>query len=305
MVSGSDDSVVLPTRSKSSVIEGWLRSSWPRAVRKNMNKLQQRVVTAVILLAVLLFVFFRLPPAVAIGVVGLFLAVAAWEWSGFLSAESTAIRVAYVGLILILMAVAVWAFPARLSPVPLLWTSLLWWGIAFIWVLRYPTPIRRDIGAVCGVLVLLPAWVGLLVLLGASERGPEYVLLVLSVIWAADIGAYVTGRTVGRTKLAPTVSPGKTWEGVAGGVFAAGCAAAVGAMALDLSTGFLVPAGLSVAAISVIGDLTVSMFKRHAGLKDSGRIFPGHGGVLDRVDSITAGMPLFTLEAVWMGIVAN
>jgi phosphatidate cytidylyltransferase len=154
-------------------------------------------------------------------------------------------------------------------------------------------------------LTLLPAWVALLALLRATDRGIEYLLFVLVIIWAADIGAYFTGRRFGRTKLAVEVSPGKTWEGFAGGLAAAGLVAAIGARWLDLPELILVPVGLSVAAISVVGDLTVSMFKRHAHLKDSGSLFPGHGGVLDRVDSITAGVPLFALIAVWMGIIAN
>jgi phosphatidate cytidylyltransferase len=270
-----------------------------------MPKLLQRVVTAVVLLAVLLIVFFRLPPPAAAILIGLLVFVAAWEWSGFLQLESASMRLVYAGLIFALMAGVARFVPAPLPLVPLLWLGLAWWGVAFAWVLRYPTPIRRDVGAVCGVLVLLPAWAGLLALLRAGDGGPVYVLLVLSIVWAADVGAYFSGRFFGRTKLAPAVSPGKTWEGVIGGLAAAGVAAAIGAAWLNLPVTFLVFAGLSVAAISVVGDLTVSMFKRHAGLKDSGSLFPGHGGVLDRVDSITAAVPLFALEAGWIGIIAN
>jgi phosphatidate cytidylyltransferase len=270
-----------------------------------MKKLLQRVVTAIVLLAILLTVLFGLSPRAAVLTLGLLVVVAAWEWSGFLGFSSTAYRAAYSGLILLIMAATARFVPHILPLAPVLWISLLWWGIAFAWVLRYPTPIRPDIAAMCGVLTLVPAWAGLLALLQDTERGSENVLLVLSVIWAADIGAYFTGRRFGRTKLAPDVSPGKTWEGVAGGLVAAGIAGAAGAQWLNLPVMVLVFAGLSVAAISVVGDLTVSMFKRHAGLKDSGRLFPGHGGVLDRLDSITAGVALFALEALWIGIINN
>ena len=270
-----------------------------------MNKLMQRIVTAVVLLAVLLIVFFVLPRPAAVGGLGLFIVIAAWEWSGFLALNTLFRRGAYVCLVLAMMVLSIWIFPDYVPLPPLLFVSLLWWLCAFILVVRYPFPIRRDLGAVCGVLVIIPAWVALVVLLGTGEDGPKYVLLVLSIVWAADIGAYFFGRRLGRTKLAPQVSPGKTWEGLIGGLFAATCAGLLGSWLLGLPAAFLVPVALSVAAISVIGDLTVSMFKRNARLKDSGNLFPGHGGVLDRVDSITAAVPLFALEASWIGLIGN
>jgi len=262
----------------------------------------QRIVTAIVLFIVLLLVFFTLPAAAALGVLGLFVLIAAWEWSGFLSLTSLGARMAYVGLLAALMAAVVWLIPDHVPLTPVLSAGLCWWICAFAWVVNYPTPIRRDIGAVCGVLVIVPAWAGLVTLLGHDARGAQYVLFVLAIVWAADIGAYFIGRRLGRTKLAPQVSPGKTWEGLAGGLVAAAVAAACGAWWFGLSPVLLIPVGLSVGAISVIGDLTVSMFKRNAGLKDSGNLFPGHGGVLDRVDSVTAAVPLFVLEFAWLGL---
>jgi phosphatidate cytidylyltransferase len=270
-----------------------------------MNKLMQRIVTAIVLLAVLLTVFFVLPRPAALGVLGSFIIVAAWEWSGFLALDTFFRRAVYVVLIVALMALSIWIFPQRMSVLPLLLVGLLWWFCAFVLVLRYPIVIGRDLGAICGVLVIIPAWAALVTLLEAGDDGPKYVLLVLSIVWAADIGAYFFGRRFGRTKLAPSLSPGKTWEGVIGGLFMAAGAALVGAWWLELSVVFLLPMALSVAAISVVGDLTVSMFKRNAGLKDSGSLFPGHGGVLDRIDSVTAAVPLFALEATWIGLIGN
>jgi len=270
-----------------------------------MNTLTQRVLTAVVLVALLLAALFMLPEVATIGLLGLFLVVAAWEWSGFLRIDALPWRAAYVVLILVLTAVTMSGYPGWLPLVPILWLSLVWWGVAFIWVLRYPTPIRRDVGAVCGILVMLPAWVGLVALLRVPGGGPVYVLFALVIVWAADIGAYFIGRRFGQTKLAPEVSPGKTWEGFVGGLLAAGLVAGIGAVWLEWPAAFMVPMGLCVAAISVMGDLTVSMFKRSAGLKDSGHLFPGHGGVLDRIDSITAAMPLFALGATWMGLLVN
>ncbi len=267
-----------------------------------MTKLMQRIVTAVVLLAVLLLVFFTLPPAAAKGVLGVFVLIAAWEWSGFLLLKSTGVRMAYVVLLGALMAAVLALNPQRLPLMPVLTLSLVWWIVALFWVIRYPTAIHRGIGALCGILVILPAWTGIVALLSIDALGAQYVLFVLAIVWAADVGAYFVGRRLGRHKLAPQVSPGKTWEGVAGGLLAAMAAAICGALWFGLPPALLAPIGLFVGAISVVGDLTVSMFKRNAGLKDSGNLFPGHGGVLDRVDSVTAAVPLFVLVFAWLGL---
>lgn len=270
-----------------------------------MSKLLQRVITAAILLAVLLVVFFRLPQPAAIGLLGAFMVLAAWEWSAFLFLTTFKSRAVFTGCILVLMLAALWAYPERLSLLPVLTIAFLWWVGAFIWVLRFPTPVRRDVTAISGVLVLLPSWVALIALFSLpDQQGAQFVLFALSIVWAADIGAYFVGRRLGRTKLAPAVSPGKTWEGLGGGLVAVIGVALFGAWWFGMSPLFMVPVVVSVALISVIGDLTVSMFKRNAGLKDSGHLFPGHGGVLDRVDSATAALPLFALGLVWQGLLA-
>jgi len=265
----------------------------------------QRVVTAVVLIVVLLLVFFTLPPAAALGILGVFVVIGAWEWSGFLSLESYFARSIYVALIAGLMAVVLLYVPDPLPLMPILWVSLGWWLCAFVWVLQYPTPIPPAVGALCGILVIVPAWAGIVTLLRVADRGPEFVLLVLAIVWAADVGAYFVGRRLGRRKLAPRVSPGKTWEGLAGGLIAAAAAAVAGGAWAGISPLVMVPVGLSVGAVSVVGDLTVSMFKRNSDLKDSGNLFPGHGGVLDRVDSVTAAVPLFALEFAWLGLLSS
>jgi phosphatidate cytidylyltransferase len=126
-------------------------------------------------------------------------------------------------------------------------------------------------------------------------------LILLSLVAAADIGAYFTGRRFGRTKLAPQVSPGKTWEGVLGGAVAVSVVALLWIWMGLFAWRFLVVA-LAVFAASVVGDLTESLFKRGAGLKDSGSILPGHGGILDRIDSLTAAAPVYVLGLHWIGI---
>jgi phosphatidate cytidylyltransferase len=167
-------------------------------------------------------------------------------------------------------------------------------------MLRYPTAIKPPVTAVCGVFVLLPAWLACVHLILVEPLGAEWVLLVLVIVWAADVGAYVVGRRFGRVRLAPRVSPGKTWEGLLGGLAGAALGASFGGLYFGWPAAQFIPLGLSVGAISVVGDLTVSMFKRNAGLKDSGRLVPGHGGLLDRIDSVNAAVPLFVIELFWL-----
>ena len=133
-------------------------------------------------------------------------------------------------------------------------------------------------------------------------RGAQWVLFILTLTFAADTGAYFAGRAYGRVKLAPQVSPGKTWEGVVGGMVLATAVGYAGSRWFDLAPARFVPLCLAAAAFSVVGDLTESMFKRAAGLKDSGRLFPGHGGVLDRVDGVLAATPVMCLGLLWLGV---
>ena len=133
--------------------------------------------------------------------------------------------------------------------------------------------------------------------------GVEYLIFTLLIVWAADAGAYFAGKGFGRVKLAPAISPKKTWEGVIGGLLLVGVLAIAVGLWRDLDIAVFLPFCLAVAALSVVGDLTVSMFKRTAGVKDSGALFPGHGGVLDRIDSVAAAAPLFALGLGWLGLV--
>jgi len=124
----------------------------------------------------------------------------------------------------------------------------------------------------------------------------------LLIVWMADIGAYFVGKGFGRVKLAPQISPGKTWEGVIGGLSAVMLLAAIASQVFEIDIAVLVPFCVAIAMISIVGDLAVSMFKRNAGVKDSGSLFPGHGGVLDRIDSVTAAAPLFAVALGWIGM---
>jgi len=261
--------------------------------------LKIRIITAIISLVILGVVLFVLPPAVAALVIAFLVLAGAWEWSGFLGLSANSARFLYVALIGALMAIVVLVIPERSDLV--LQIACVWWFTAFIWTFLFPTPIPGVVRWLAGALVLVPLFVALLFLYRVS---PQILLFALLIVWAADMGAYFAGKQFGRVKLAPSISPGKTWEGVFGGLTVVAVLTVIWAHLTDMELAVMLPFCLAVGALSVVGDLTVSMFKRTAGVKDSGKLFPGHGGVLDRVDSVSAAAPLFSLGLSWLGLVS-
>ena len=260
-----------------------------------------RFQTAVVALALILIVLFALPPAGVVPVIFLVVLGGAWEWTALIRMEHLLARFAYV-LMIAAGCIAMWLASPALYTWPVLALAAAWWLIAFVLVVRYPLPVPRWLTFVGGPLTLLPAFLALSALIRypqtGSISGPTLLLFVLVVIWGADVGAYFAGRAFGRRKLAPQVSPNKTWAGVFGGLAAASAIGFVGSALFGLAWFRLVPLCFATAAVSIVGDLLVSLFKREAGLKDSGVLFPGHGGVLDRIDSISAGTPLFVAGIV-------
>lgn len=261
--------------------------------------LRQRVITALVLAPLVFLVVFWLPHAATMAVFAALVVVAAWEWSAFPGFRQQSAKLAYVAIICVVLAAA-WAFGIERAELDsVMYAALLWWALASVWIATAPARVNRLTAAVAGFLVLIPAWVALVRL---HSRGPELLLFLLLLVVTADVGAYFAGRQFGRKKLAPRVSPGKTWEGVFGGVAAAVLMAAIGAWWLNLSAAPFLALCLIVVVASIVGDLTESLFKRHAGLKDSGSLLPGHGGLLDRVDSVTAAAPVFLVGLERFGL---
>jgi phosphatidate cytidylyltransferase len=265
-----------------------------------VSTLAKRVLAAVVLIPVVVAAILWLPTAGFAVLLGAFAIVGGHEWCR-VGQLPRALHAVFVGSITLALAGGYFALHSHVFVQIVLAMSILWWLLAFVAVLarqRDTDFVWFEFAAVrvcAGVLILYPAWVSLVWL---HAQRPTMVLFVMVLIWVADSAAYFTGRQFGRRKLASRVSPGKSWEGVAGGLLAVICLAAGVAVASDYSievSAIFVTLSFMVAVASVLGDLIESLFKRRAGVKDSGTLIPGHGGVLDRIDSLTAAGPCFAL----------
>lgn len=268
--------------------------------------LKLRVITALILAPLVLLAIFSVPHPVTAAVLGVLVVLGAWEWSAFPGFKRPSVRLLYTLAIAGSLSVLWWVGVASRELDFLLPLAVLWWVLALLWICFRPGQVNAVAAAIAGALVLLPSWLALVRLHahGPQPSGPQLLTFLLLLVVAADVGAYFAGRSFGRHKLAPRVSPGKTWEGVAGGLAGAALLTLAGALWFSLPLVPFVLLGVAVAVVSVIGDLTESLFKRHAGVKDSGNLLPGHGGILDRVDSLTAAAPFFLLGMQLLGLFA-
>ena len=258
--------------------------------------LKTRVITALLLLGGLLIVVFALPRYAAACAFAAVAALAAWEWGGLVGATRAQRTLFVVAILLSCLG----AFLTAEVVFPSLWlvAGAFWLLAVPPWLIRGWRP-RGALRYLVGWIVVVPTWAAMLAL---RDRGAWWLLIALAMTWVADIAAYFAGRAFGRHKLAPGISPGKTWEGVLGAVVGvlvyAEVAAWLTGTVIGSPLGF-VAALLVVVAVSVVGDLFESLAKRQAGVKDSGRILPGHGGVLDRIDSQTSALPFLALAAHW------
>ncbi|WP_413615822.1 phosphatidate cytidylyltransferase [Halomonas cupida] len=264
--------------------------------------LRQRVITAAWLAPLALLGLFGLDGAwFAVFTAGIVM-LAGWEWGNLAGLSGQASR-SLVAVVLGAMMLGLWLGGFAQSGV-ILAVGGLGWLVNLWWVVGHPQRQAQwsssAVRLAMGVWVLIPTWVGFNVL---RDNGAIWLLFVLLVVWGADIGAYFCGRAFGRRKLAPNVSPAKSWEGVYGGMAVTAVLALGFAMAHQWSpvaTLLLILLTLLVTMASVLGDLLESMLKRYRGIKDSSQLLPGHGGVMDRIDSLTAAVPCFALFFSWL-----
>ena len=265
--------------------------------------LKQRVMTAIALVVVLLGVMLGLPPMATVWLVTVLVLIGAWEWAAFTGRNTPGVRAAYTAFIAGALLVSLYLYASQPQFVRVVMiVAMAWWFAAFLWISLAPTRVQPVSAAMAGVFALVPCWLALVHVTFATQS-TRWVLFTLALVWAADTGAFFAGRWLGRVPLAPRVSPKKTWEGVFGGIVTSALVAWVAAtylFAVDLWP--FVLTCVAVAAISIVGDLTESMLKRAVGLKDSGSVFPGHGGMLDRIDSVTAAAPTLVFSLIALGV---
>lgn len=274
--------------------------------------LKARIVTALFLFAAFFCALFYFPPAGWLGFSALVAVLAFWEWGGLMRLPASG-RCVMGAASLVVMILMTWFFPEALGlsggAVGKLWSlgrwlylpsAVFWLCVAPFWLKCKWSVSHPLVGCLVGALVILPAWLALVQL---RQLGAGQLLAIMGTVWLADIAAYFSGRALGRHKLAPGISPGKTWEGAVGGVvavivygflFASRLPETLSGNRLLLFCGLVL-----ITMVSVVGDLFESLLKRQVGLKDSSSLLPGHGGVLDRIDSLTSTLPLVAL--FWFG----
>ena len=273
--------------------------------------LWQRVATALVLVPLVVIGILSLDTGVLAAVLGIVVLLGADEMARLANQEQRSRRLVFV----LLIAMALWLAWSYLQPVYLVylqWIAAIWWLVVTIMLVVRRTALPRVHGSrpailLLGGLVLVTAWSSIIGLHASGERGPILLLFLFVLIWAADSGAYFAGRAFGKRKLSPVVSPGKTWAGVGGAAVGAVISAlflAAGGAAGSASLAGMIALSLLVTAVSIGGDLWESRLKREVGVKDSGHLLPGHGGVLDRIDSLLAAAPVFALGAALTGLLA-
>lgn len=267
--------------------------------------MKQRVITALMLAPLVLAAILLLPKSWLMPLVAAALLGGLWEWTRLIGIRSHSVR----ALILLLHA-GVMAWLAWRGKPLIPWVALAgvaWWLLALAW-LRVPQFAKADTAANrvfksgVGALLVIPALCAFALL---HDESASWALYGLMLVWAADTFAYFAGRRFGGAKLAPSISPGKTWAGFWGGLFGVVVLAMVMAPVLGVTLQqlpVLVAISLVAGLASVLGDLFESLVKRQAGAKDSGTLLPGHGGLLDRIDSILAALPVFAIFKAWFGL---
>jgi phosphatidate cytidylyltransferase len=281
-----------------------------------MSPRATRVIAALLMAPVAVGSVLYLPTPMLAGLVAALMMLGLWEWALLSGLNAMLPRACYLLANALLMLALVWAagpnvptlklFPLELASV----IGVVWWLFALLWLRNFgfaatDSPGARALKLLAGSLSVIPAWSALCWLHASQPLGPRWALFAVAIVWAADTGAYFVGVRFGKRKLAPRISPGKSWEGLYGGMAATLLFALAARSMLHVSYAslpLLLLLTLITGLISVAGDLFESLLKRHAGIKDSSDLIPGHGGVLDRLDSLLAALPVFLVAKIWLGL---
>jgi phosphatidate cytidylyltransferase len=286
--------------------------------------LKQRIITALLLAPAIIAAIFYLPLNYFAALILAVMAIGAWEWGPLMGFSTKPRRIAFV-LTNVVIIVALWAYipldtlwlnanVLHSSIIYILWLTVAWWMLSAFLTFVYPRyskfwSAHRSVRGLFGWLTIVPTWLAFMILRSHEYQvdpydGAQLIMFLFLMVWSADVGAYFVGKSIGKHKLMPNVSPGKTIEGFIGGIVFACLLVNLAGYMLDWSITqhlTVIVVTIVITTISVLGDLNESMFKRQAGIKDSGSILPGHGGILDRIDSLTATAPIYALCYVFFG----
>jgi phosphatidate cytidylyltransferase len=280
--------------------------------------LKQRIFTAIILAPAVIGAIFYLPLNYFAAFFLAVLTIGAWEWGPLMGFADTSRRLAFVAASILLMGGLWYCFPPleiwteqgvlQDNIIAVLWLAVAWWALSAVMTILYPKYSKlwsnhRSVRGIFGWLTLVPTWLAFMVLRSSEYQwnvfqGAHLIMFLFLMVWGADIGAYFVGKAFGKHKLMPNVSPGKTIEGYLGGVACSAVLVSLAGYIIGWQTdqyALFLTISFIITTVSVLGDLNESMFKRQAGIKDSGTILPGHGGILDRIDSLTATAPIYAL----------
>jgi phosphatidate cytidylyltransferase len=286
--------------------------------------LKQRIITALILAPAAISAIFYLSLINFAAVMLVVMAIGAWEWGPLMGCANKRYRIAFVSVTSILIATlwyflpldTLWDAPKHLVDEAniVLWLAVAWWLLSAGLTFLYPRfskfwSSHRSVRGLFGWLTLVPTWLAFMALRSSDYQvdpyhGAQLLMFLFLMVWSADVGAYFVGKSIGKHKLLPNVSPGKTLEGFLGGVIFDCVMVVIAGYFIDWTMAqyrIVIPVTILITTISVLGDLNESMFKRQAGVKDSGTILPGHGGILDRIDSLTATAPIYALCYAYLG----
>jgi len=266
--------------------------------------LYQRILTAIPLAAFVFWIIFFQPTTVFFYFLLFVVLVSGYEWAGLSGVNNKPLRLLF-GMVI---ASLTWAVPQFLADYVqwLIYVAVLWW-FSISYFLKFARPkaasAELKLDKLLIAFVVLPAAALAMQKIHGMAQGADWLFYALALVWVADIGAYFSGKKFGKNKLAPNISPGKTKEGLIGAVIATSIYTLIVSYYFEMDTDhstLLVLLSVILTFISVSGDLYFSFLKREAGVKDSGKILPGHGGILDRIDSVLAAMPVFVVGYNWL-----
>lgn len=262
--------------------------------------LKQRTLTALVLAPIAIAIILFLPTAAVAVIIAALCLQALWEWTRLAGFVAIAPRAAIIVLNVVLLAL-LWMVRDHAIAWIVIGAGVAWWALALLWMANFsfaaaPTRENALIKWLAGEFAVLPAWLALIEIHADPVHGHAWALFAVMLIWVADTGAYFTGKRYGTRKLSPRISPNKTTAGAWGALAGGGLLAILAGCLLDVrGTALVALVGLALVTVaaSIAGDLFESLMKRQANVKDSGTLFPGHGGLLDRVDSLFAAVPVF------------